>query len=279
MTHKKYLAPAKINLCLHVNRKRLDGYHDLTMIMQSVSLYDELDFTVVTEPGVSFHCATELGPCDNNLVVRAARAILAYGDPSSGVDIVLNKNIPVAAGLGGGSSDAATTLIALNELLGLNLNKEVLHKEAVALGADVPFFLYQSVAWASGIGDQFSPVKIEPLFWLVLVNPGVGVSTADVYGDLGDADYSSCSMVAKIVSHNDLVSLLYNGLERPAIKKCGAIGEIKGAFVELQADGVLMSGSGATVFGLFFDQRLAQHAATAFSEKHGYWSRLVSPLS
>ncbi len=279
MHYQKYLAPAKINLCLHVNGKRSDGYHELAMIMQSVSLYDELEVAIVANPGVSFHCETVLGNHDDNLVVRAARAILAYDGLGRGVDLVLRKKIPVAAGLGGGSSDAATTIMALNQLLELDLDPEILHKEALALGADVPFFLYQPVAWACGIGDKLSPVEIVPPFWIVLVNPGVGVSTAQVYRALVPVDYSHCLMPKIITTQDGLVSLLHNDLERVAMNLCAEIGTIKSSLVELNADGVLMSGSGATVFGVFFSYDQAQTAAKKFVEEYGYWSQVVSPIT
>lgn len=278
MAHKNFLAPAKINLCLHVNGKRADGYHELTMIMQSITLYDELELSVISEPCVRFHCDSDLGDCNHNLVVRAARAILAYDDQLRGVDIVLRKNIPVAAGLGGGSSDAATTILALNQLLELQLDDEIMHKEALALGADVPFFLYKPVAWARGVGDQFTSISIDVAFWVVLVNPGVEVSTAEIYGSLENGDYSCRSMIGRVSNQDELISLLHNDLERGAMNKSSTISEIKNTFVRLKADGTLMSGSGATVFGLFFDEDRAQQAASVFIEEYGYWSQVVTPL-
>lgn len=279
MQHKKYLAPAKINLCLHVKGRRSDGYHELAMLMQSVSLYDELEVAVVADSGVCFHCETRMGNPDDNLVVRAARAILSYDEQGRGVDLVLRKKIPVAAGLGGGSSDAATTLLSLNQLLQLNLAPEVLHAEALSLGADVPFFLRQPVSWACGIGDQLSPVEIVPPFWIVLVNPGVGVSTAKVYASLGLADYSDCLMPETISTKDEIISLLHNDLEQAAMSVCSEISDLKGLLVGLNAAGVLMSGSGATVFGVFFDHSHAQKAAKVIVEEYGYWSRVVTPLS
>ena len=279
MQQQKYLAPAKINLCLHVNGKRSDGYHELSMVMQSVSLYDELEVAIVAKPGVRFHCGTALGSHDDNLVVRAARAMLAYDGLGRGVDLVLHKKIPVAAGLGGGSSDAATTMMALNQLLELDLDPKVMHKEALALGADVPFFLGQSAAWACGVGDQLSPVEIVPQFWIVLVNPGVGVSTAQVYRQLTPVDYSNCSMAKTISTQDEFVALLHNDLERVAKGLCREIQTLKDVFVRLGADGVLMAGSGATVFGVFFDHDQAQRVAMVFIEEYGHWSRVVTPLT
>lgn len=277
MQHSKYLAPAKINLCLHVNGKRSDGYHELTMIMQSVSLCDELEIAVDAGSGVRFHCDTALGNYDDNLVVRAAHAILAYDKLNRGVDLILHKKIPVAAGLGGGSSDAATTIMALNELLGLDLDQDIMHKEALSLGADVPFFLAQPVAWACGIGDQLSPVKIVPPFWVVLVNPGVAVSTAQVFCALTPVCYSSCSMSKIISTQDELIALLHNDLEGVAMNLCPEIGAIKCTLGDLGADGVLMSGSGATVFGVFFNYDQAQRASREFIDEYGYWSQVVAP--
>lgn len=279
MQHKKYLAPAKINLCLHVKGKRPDGYHELAMIMQCVSLYDELEVAIVDCPGVRFQCEAALGSQDDNLVVRAAHAILAYDKLGRGVDIVLRKKIPVAAGLGGGSSDAATTMMALNQLLQLALGPEILHDEALKLGADVSFFLGQPVAWACGVGDQLSPITIDLPFWIVLVNPRIRVSTPDVYGLLTSADYSSCSMAKTISSQGEFVSLLHNDLERAATSLCSEIQTLKDAFVHSGADGVLMAGSGATVFGVFFNHGLAQKASKVFVEEYGHWSQVVTPLA
>lgn len=279
MQYQKYLAPAKINLCLHVIGRRHDGYHELSMLMQSVSLYDELEVAILPTPEVHFYCDTQLGDPDKNLVVRAAKAILSYDDQQRGADLVLRKKIPVAAGLGGGSSDAATTIMALNQLLQLNLAPEVLHAEALLLGADVPFFLYQPVSWACGVGDRLTDVEIVPPFWIVLVNPGVGVSTVDVYNSLVLSDYSDCVMSDKISTKNELVSLLHNDLERAAVGVCSEIDTLKSLLLGLNAEGVLMSGSGATVFGVFFDQKQAQKASRVIGEEYGYWTQLVTPLA
>lgn len=275
----KYLAPAKVNLCLHVIGKRADGYHELRMIMQKISLCDELEITVSSEPGVRFHCdAMALEPEDENLVVRAAKVMLAYDQQCRGVDIVLTKNIPVAAGLGGGSSDAATTLLALNQLLALDLDDTVLHTAALSLGADVPFFLHEPVAWACGIGDQLHPIKIQPKFWLLLVNPGVGVSTAQVYNAIDSDGYSSCSMPDVITAQDEIISLLHNDLEGAAIGLCQEIQVLKDVLDLLGADGTLMSGSGATVFGVFFDEQQARTACRVLREDYSWWSDVVTPL-
>jgi 4-diphosphocytidyl-2-C-methyl-D-erythritol kinase len=179
------LAPAKINLCLHVLGKRPDGYHDVAMLMQRISLYDRLRIDVGGPPGVRVRCAAvELPAGEENIAARAAHRMLNLAGRNDGVEIVIDKQIPVAAGLGGGSSDAAAVMLALNEMLDLNLPQETLLAEGAQLGADVPFFIFGGDAWATGIGDVLTPVLDLPRLWYVLVNPGVAVSTAWVYQNL-----------------------------------------------------------------------------------------------
>ncbi|OQY19366.1 MAG: 4-(cytidine 5'-diphospho)-2-C-methyl-D-erythritol kinase [Desulfobacteraceae bacterium 4572_35.1] len=275
----EFLAPAKVNLCLHVEGKREDGYHELCMLMQKIELYDELDISVAEKSGVSFRCSNvDLGAAKNNLVVRAAQALLCYDPHGRGLDIVLHKNIPVAAGLGGGSSDAATTLIAVNELLQLKLDSTILAEEALALGADVPFFLYNSCAWARGVGEQLRSAIVRPPFWLLLINPGVGVSTRQVYDALKSENYSTCDAEHVIDSAEQLVALLHNDLETAAVALCPPIDELKKKIMEQGAVGTLMSGSGATVFGLFFTRRAALDAQEKLCLDAGSWSRVVSPV-
>lgn len=275
----KFFAPAKVNLCLHVIARRPDGYHELCMIMQKISLSDELDIAITSAPCVDFSCpGVDLGASVDNLVVRAAQALLKYDDQRRGLRITLKKNIPVAAGLGGGSSDAATTLVAVNKLLGLDLDTETLHREALLLGADVPFFLYGSTAWATGVGDTLQPVTILPQYWLVLVNPGVAVSTAQVYNALSADSYSSCSMGAVVSNHDELVSLLHNDLESVTLELCPPVVRLKDEMLQFGAAGVLMSGSGPTVFGLFFSLEAAHCAQRAFLKRGHSWSCVVRPI-
>lgn len=275
----KFFAPAKVNLCLHVTAKRLDGYHDLRMIMQKISLFDEVDIEVTATPGVAFSCPDrDLGPSADNLVVKAAHALLQYDHQKRGLRIALRKNIPVAAGLGGGSSDAATTLIAVNKMLQLNLAHEILQREALALGADVPFFLYDSVAWATGVGDELQPVTIRPQYWLVLVNPGLSVSTAKVYGSLCADNYSWCTIAPVINNADDLVSLLHNDLEAVTLEMCPQVTQLKDEMAALGASGVLMSGSGPTVFGVFFTADTAFFAQQELQRKGKSWSCVARPI-
>ncbi len=280
MIAQRVFAPAKVNLCLHVLARRGDGYHRVQMLMQQVALYDEIDITVTDSGRVDLMCScAEAGAGADNLVARAARVVLNRDSAGRGLAITLNKNIPVAAGLGGGSADAAVTLQAVNNLLQLGLEYEDLHAEAVRLGADVPFFLQRGAAWACGIGEKLSPVVIRPEFYLLLVNPGQAVSTAAVYGALQPSMYSErVELPGCIDSRDMLLELLHNDLEAPALALCPVIADIKNLLRSSGADGVLMSGSGATVFGLFFSRSAAQNALTTISESGVHWVRLVKPL-
>lgn len=165
------LAPAKINLFLRVMRKRPDGYHDLASVMQQISIFDELACSL-SPKGIALSCpGTDLPTDEKNLVYRAARTLFEHTGYSGGVTMALDKQIPTAAGLGGGSSDAAATLLALNDLCSLGLSKAELMKLGVKLGADVPFFIFGSTAFASGIGDRLQALENTPKLSMVLINP------------------------------------------------------------------------------------------------------------
>ena len=273
------LAPAKVNFRLDVLRKRPDGYHDLRMIMQRVGLYDELHLAVTDTPGISLTCpgSHDIPIDDRNLAGKAARTILAAAGCDCGVRITLRKNIPIAAGLGGGSSDAAAVLMGLNDLLGLGFSDERLRELARPLGADVPFFVFREPALAEGIGDRLTPLAGIPRLWLLLVNPGFGISTAWVYGNLG---LTTDKVVAKLPflykSADDVCRILANDLETVALASYPLIGEIKKRLVAAGAAGALMSGSGATVFGIFPDEASA-HAGLARFNAPPEWFTAVAP--
>lgn len=272
-------APAKVNLCLHVEARRDDGYHELCMIMQKVSLYDELTITVSEGEGIGLVCdQVPLADGEDNLVVRASRLIVEEARRSVRVDLRLVKNIPVAAGLGGGSSDAAGVLLTLNRMLGTPVALPQLHELALQLGADVPFFLQDDTVWARGVGERLTPVCVAADYVLLLVNPGVPVSTAAVYQGLTQDDFSCCEPVARIEGRQDLCRMLHNDLERVAISSQPVIEEVKKNVVCCGAEGVLMSGSGATVFGVFANKNNADKAAEKLRCQHGWWCEVVSPL-
>jgi len=159
MAFETFYAPAKVNLYLEVLGRRPDGYHDLSMIMQRISLYDRIDISLGGDPGVRVVCeGVPLGKGEENIAARAAKRILDLSGERVGVDIRIEKKIPVAAGLGGGSSDAASVLLGLNDMLRLDLSREILMKEGGALGADVPFFVLGRTAWARGVGDVLEEI-------------------------------------------------------------------------------------------------------------------------
>jgi 4-diphosphocytidyl-2-C-methyl-D-erythritol kinase len=278
---RTFLAPAKINLCLHVLGKRADGYHDLAMLMQRITLYDHLTIRLVPTSGVRVQCAgLELPPGQDNIAARAARRLLELSGRSDGVEIDIRKEIPVAAGLGGGSSNAATVLMGLNEMLDLGLSKKQLMTEGVVLGADVPFFIFEETAWATGIGDVLEKSGGLPSVWYVLVNPGLAVSTAWVYGNLrltSPRDDLKIPRFSRTVE--DLVSHLHNDLEQVTVGRFPPIGEIKKRLVKLGAHGALMSGSGSTVFGVFADREAASAAADSLRAESDWRVFTVQPVS
>lgn len=277
---KTYLAPAKINLCLHVLGRRADGYHDLAMLMQRISLYDRITLRLTTKPGVSVRCdGVSLNPEQKNIAALAAENLLALVDSPPGVDIEIDKQIPIAAGLGGGSSDAATVLMALNEMLDLKLSSQELQKQGVKLGADVPFFIYGHPAWATGIGDVLQRIEDLPPIWYVLVNPGIAVSTAWVYGNLRLTSRQDDHKIPRFSSALDSVTMvLHNDLEEVTLRQHPEIGQVKRRLAALGAAGTLMSGSGSTVFGVFAGKAEAAKAAAQLRQEPGWRVFVVHPL-
>ena len=256
-------APAKVNYRLDVLRRRPDGYHDLRMIMQRIDLCDEITIALSDIPGIRVTCGRDGVPDGpGNIAWRAANALLTLSGKETGIDIAITKNIPVAAGLGGGSSDAATVLLGVNELLGLGLGIERLMEIGVTLGADVPFFVFGKTALAEGIGEVLTPIDAVPPLWLVIVNPNIPVSTAWVYQSLrltGERIGDNIPRFFKDVA--DVAAVLANDLESVTIERYPIIGEIKERLVAAGAAGALMSGSGPTVFGLFEAEDEARRAA------------------
>ena len=278
---ERLFAPAKINLCLHVLGKRPDGYHELAMLMQSLDFGDTLELELTDRPGeISVHCAgVVLSAGEENIAAKAARRMLALSGKSVGVRIAIEKKIPVAAGLGGGSSNAATTLMGMNKLLNLRLSKKELMAEGVKLGADVPFFLFADKAWATGIGDQLQSVPPLPLVWYVLVNPGIFISTAWAYQNLGLTAPAILTKLPRFpTTIDDLVAILENDLERVTIKRYPLLAEIKEKLLRLGARGSLMSGSGSTIFGLFAEEAQAVAAAEILQKKSDWRIITAQPL-
>lgn len=280
MKSVKLKAPAKVNYRLDVLRKRPDGYHDLRMVMQRIGLCDEIEITLHDKPGIRVTCDREGVPDGpGNIAWRAAEAMLEQSAGLTGIEICVQKRIPVAAGLGGGSSDAATVLMGLNELLELNFPDEKLMEIGVKLGADVPFFIFKKTALAEGIGDKLSMVEGLPPVWLVLVNPNIHVSTQWVYQNLRltkkEDNYTLPRFYGLV---DDVCSILSNDLEAVTIEKFPVISEIKEMLTSTGARGVLMSGSGPTVFAVFADEDSARCSFEVVSKVSGWKSFLTQTL-
>jgi 4-diphosphocytidyl-2-C-methyl-D-erythritol kinase len=255
-------SPAKINLLLRVLRKREDGYHDIASLMQKISLCDEMIF-LLTGDSIVVKCPDgSLPENEDNIVYKAAEALFSYTERNPGVEITINKRIPVAAGLGGGSSNAATTLTALNDLLGCGCSIRELMKIGSKIGADVPFFMFDNTAWAFGIGDRLQTADSIPFMWFVLVNPGFEVSTKKVYENLklpltkGVIKYN----IPRLKKVPQVVEELTNDLEQVTLKNHPDLIQIKEILVKYGALGSLMSGSGPTVFGIFENREKALKA-------------------
>ena len=274
MTAIQLKAPCKVNYRLDVLRRRSDGYHDLRMIMQRVDLCDTITLSLSDIPGVRVTCGSAGVPDGpGNIAWRAADALLHRSDRWPGIDISIDKKIPVAAGLGGGSSDAATVLMGVNDLLGLGLSERDLMAIGVTLGADVPFFIFKKTALAEGIGELLTPLDAVPPAWLVLVNPRVSVSTAWVYQNLELTNRDAISILPHSFSTvRDLCGVLANDLETVTIGRYPIIREIKERLLREGAAGALMSGSGPTVFGVFEAEGAAKACADAIAAESGWFS-------
>lgn len=247
-------AYAKINLALDVLGKRNDGYHQVQMIMQGISLYDEVRLALSAIPGIRLECSSqELGPSQENLAYRAAQLLLDSQDLRQGIHIQLIKNIPVAAGLAGGSADGAAVLLGLNTLLGLDLGLEYLRELAAKLGSDVPFCLQPSTALAEGRGELLTELPGPPELWLVLCKPPYGVPTAQVYKHLQHVRIEKRPDIPGLVTaikEKDLPKLyakMANVLEDATFSLCPELPGEAQRLLELGAVRVLMTGSGPTL--------------------------------
>ncbi|GGG87439.1 4-(cytidine 5'-diphospho)-2-C-methyl-D-erythritol kinase [Paenibacillus radicis (ex Gao et al. 2016)] len=250
-------APAKINLLLDVLRKREDGFHEVEMIMTMVDLADRLEMEELPRDTIIISSQAGYIPLDEkNLAFQAAKLIKDRYDVRKGVYIHLDKKIPVAAGLAGGSSDAAAALRGLNRLWGLQIPEDELCKLGAELGSDVPFCVTGGTALATGRGEKLEPIATPPQCWVVLAKPPINVSTADVYGKFRANELkthpSAADMVSAIErgSFNDVCDGLGNVLENVTLGLHPEVLQLKESMQRLGADGVLMSGSGPTVFGL-----------------------------
>ncbi|WKA58648.1 4-(cytidine 5'-diphospho)-2-C-methyl-D-erythritol kinase [Planococcus shenhongbingii] len=248
-------APAKINLTLDVLHKRPDNYHEIEMIMTTVDLADRIGLKA-TESGIYIESADRFVPNDSrNLAYQAAQLIKETYGIKSGVIISLDKQIPVAAGLAGGSSDAAATLKGLNQLWQLNLSLDELAELGAKIGSDVSFCVYGGTALAKGRGEIIQELPVPPNCWVILAKPTIGVSTAEVYGafDVENAQHPNTEEMIEALAkgdYNAMCANLGNALESVTLNLYPEVAQIKDQMKKFGADAVLMSGSGPTVFGL-----------------------------
>ncbi len=290
----KIKAYAKINLYLDVIGKRADGYHNIQTIMQEINLADDL-IIKSRKDGIKIICNQEGIPTDHrNLVYQAAKLIIEYLNKKNmrkaeftknkGVEIKICKNIPVASGLGGGSSDAASTLVALNKLWDLQLSVRILKKLGARLGADVPFFIEGGTAYCYGRGDKVKKLKSLGSLHIILINPCFPVSTKWVYKNLKlgltnkkknnimhKYTYIQKLKAKKNLYFENLEKFLYNALEPTVKKKYSPIRIIKDTLKTMGLKTVLMSGSGSTVFGIVPTQKFAEQIKEVLTEKKSYW--------
>jgi len=255
------VAPAKINVRLEIIGKREDGFHEIRSIMGAVGLYDTISLSK-TPAAITLTSSGSDIPLDNkNLAFKAASLIISESKVAGGVAISLKKCIPVASGLGGGSSDAAATMKGINDLYDLKCSLRQLMELGMRIGADVPFFFSNGPALATGIGEKLSPIELFPPFWVLLVTPPIPVSTAWAYRQFRlQTQHEIFTFSEKIDLFKVGKEILYNDFERVVIPHFPEIAKIKKALENLGAWGSLMSGSGPTVFGLFFDEAEARSA-------------------
>ncbi len=270
-------SPGKINLRLEVLGKRSDGYHELRSVMERIDLADEIDISIV-EKGLQVTCDHPAIPNDeSNIAFKALKEILAYSSRNVGVEIHIKKKIPIAAGMGGGSSNAAAVIKGINHLLKLKLSKEKLMKIGLKVGADVPFFLFEAPAVAEGVGDQLKKIKGMPKLLFLIVNPNIPVPTAWVYnkyatmeghkGNGGAVEFPQIFRTKK-----DVAKIVYNDLEKVTVKEYPVVAEIKDEMLKFGALTSQMTGSGPTVFGMFADKvKLAKAFEKMQKRSQGNW--------
>lgn len=258
-------AYAKINLGLDVIGRLENGYHEVRMIMQSINLYDKVSVTRNKTGRINVKTnLTFLPTGPDNLVYRAAAMLIEEFGIQDGVDIDLYKFIPVAAGMAGGSTDAAAVLKAVNKIFGLGLDDGALMERGAKLGADIPYCIMGGTALAEGIGERLTPLPKSPHFYLVIAKPGISVSTKMVYGSLRLDDtiiHPDTEGIIEAITNKDVEGIadrLCNVLESVTVKEYPVIQDIKAEMIRYGALNSLMSGSGPTVFGIFTDENKAK---------------------
>lgn len=263
-----YKAYAKVNLGLDVLRRREDGYHEVKMVMQTVNLFDRIEIEEISDQaGIVISANADFVPVnEDNLIYKAAKLLMDEFNISKGVKITLEKNIPVAAGMAGGSTDAAATLVGINELFGIGLSTEDLKKRGVKIGADVPYCVMGGTALSEGIGEVLTPLSGMPQCHILIAKPPINVSTKFVYENLHANEltwHPDIDGMVNAIKNSDIygiASKMENVLETVTAKEYPVIEELKASMKENGALNSIMSGSGPTVFGLFDDESKAKKA-------------------
>lgn len=259
-------APAKLNLTLRITGRRADGYHNLQTVFQFVDLCDWLEFRANASGEIRLQASLAGVPMEQNLIVRAARLLKDYADVAAGVDIAVEKNLPMGGGLGGGSSDAATTLVALNRLWELGLDRETLMNLGLRLGADVPIFVFGRSAWAEGVGEMLQVVELaEP--WYVIVVPPCQVSTAEIFGA---PDLTRNNDPIKIADF--LAGSHENHCLDTVVRRYPVVGEAMRVLGRYSQD-VRLTGTGACVFSVHGSEEEARAACEGLSRD---WTAVVA---
>ncbi|MGN0368268.1 MAG: 4-(cytidine 5'-diphospho)-2-C-methyl-D-erythritol kinase [Wujia sp.] len=286
ITRKAY---AKVNLALDVLRRREDGYHDVCMIMQNLDLYDVLTFELQDSADVeiTISCDKDFVPCDErNLIYKAAKLMFDTYHLTGRLHVDLKKQIPVEAGMAGGSTDCAATFHAMNELFDLHLSKETLQKHGVTLGADVPYCILAKTARSEGIGEILTPLPGLPDCYVLVVKPPIRVSTKMVYENLHansltkHPDVAGMEQALKKGDICEIASYMENVLETVTVELYPMLEKIKDVMKEHGACNAIMSGSGPTIFGIYTDEAVAKNAKDAvLSAFEGCEAYVVMPVS
>ena len=263
-------ALAKINLGLDVTGRRENGYHDVRMVMQTIYLYDDVLIKKTEEPGIVVKTNLSFLPInEDNIAYKAAKMLIDEFGIEQGVEIALDKHIPVAAGLAGGSSNAAAVLVGMNQMFDLKLSQQDLMERGVKLGADVPYCVMRGTVLAEGIGEILSPLPPMPKCYILIAKPGINVSTKVVYEKLDSKPIENHPDIDAIIDGleksdlHKIAASLGNVLEAVTIEDYPIIEEIKDAMKHAGALNAMMSGSGPTVFGIFDDKKDARAAKDA----------------
>jgi len=293
-------APAKVNLYLEVINKRPDGYHNIETIFERINLCDWIKISIIPK-GIKVTCSKNLFiPYQSNIVYKAARLLQKKYSLKCGFEIEINKRIPVGSGLGGGSSDAASTILGINKLLNINIKKEVLRKLATKIGADVAFFVSGNPrAFATGIGDVLKPVKRTEQLYFVVVTPYIKILTYSVYrridsrvSAIGGSAYGGrgnnrliltkihsnaniCTHYKQNITANNIKDVLFNRLEEVVLPLYPVLRNIKNKLKKAGAEGILVSGSGCAVYGVFANRKEAVTAEKKLRNR-GSWQLFLT---